>query len=423
MTNAQHRSYNDMSKDLESKDRMLWACIAGESLRIQDTARVLCIMQDAQCMHNVFGQDGCRVIQPGINGNNMTHIWMQECRDTIDNFAPDLIIIHVIYDDRTRIDHRRPGFINEIIQNQIRNGRHFVLFDERATKRWESLDPKIYGESNPKDGETPELTICRGDLGFLSNSKAITRNTLEWSLLGPKSIDQLTEHKLAETLREGVDIQDDTKEMYNAFYTAMVGEENQERGTIDAILTPEDEGKRTTLTPTEASEQEQAMLDELVLHGFPKDEQERRSKWAKLPRKARAAIRRLHNMLGHKPKTVMLQILRGARAAPEYIEAVKLMKCDACTETEDPKRLRDNLSHGRTHKDRRRNTLITQMLGQICQTLGLLGRTTENRHGRPRFTQPRRICRELIRCRSLYKTGRARIARTNRTRRTPRRHV
>ena len=157
--------------------------------------------------------------------------------------------------------------------------------------------------------------------------------------MGPKSIDQLTEYKLSEILRNGIDVQDDTKEMYNTFPAAMVGEENQEKGPIDAVLGPEDESSMTTMAPTEASEREQAMLDELVLHGFPKDEQERRAKWAALPRKARAAIRRLHNMLGHKPKTVMLQILRGAKAAPDYIEAVKLMKCDACTETEDPKRL------------------------------------------------------------------------------------
>ena len=115
------------------------------------------------------------------------------------------------------------------------------MFDERNTKRWECLDPKLYGEINSKDGESPELTLCHGDLGYLSNPTCITINISEWSLMGPKSIDQQTESKLAEILRQGIDVQDDTKEMYETFHAAMVGEENQERGPIDDTLGPEDE--------------------------------------------------------------------------------------------------------------------------------------------------------------------------------------
>ena len=50
----------------------------------------------------------------------------------------------------------------------------------------------------------------------------------------------------------------------------------------------------------------------------------------KVPRAARASIRRLHTMIGHKPKAVMVQILRGARAKPELIYAVKFFRCDHC---------------------------------------------------------------------------------------------
>ena len=39
-------------------------------------------------------------------------------------------------------------------------------------------------------------------------------------------------------------------------------------------------------------------------------------------------------MLGHKPKEVMIQILRGSRAPPEYIEAVRHFKCESCMLTD-----------------------------------------------------------------------------------------
>jgi len=74
------------------------------------------------------------------------------------------------------------------------------------------------------------------------------------------------------------------------------------------------------------------MLDSLVLVGFPEEEYKRRKAWLSLPRTARAAIRRMHRMLSHKPKSVMLHILKGARADPVLIEAVKHFRCPDCPE-------------------------------------------------------------------------------------------
>ena len=82
----------------------------------------------------------------------------------------------------------------------------------------------------------------------------------------------------------------------------------------------------------EVEEQEQEMLDSLVLVGFPKDEYQRRKAWLSLPRSARAAIRRMHRMLSHKPRSVMLHILKGARADPTLIEAVQHFRCPDCPE-------------------------------------------------------------------------------------------
>ena len=73
------------------------------------------------------------------------------------------------------------------------------------------------------------------------------------------------------------------------------------------------------------------MLDSLVFAGLPKDEYERRKAWMSLPRSARAAVRRMHRMLMHKPKSVMLHILKGAGADPQLITAVKHYRCEDCT--------------------------------------------------------------------------------------------
>ena len=80
------------------------------------------------------------------------------------------------------------------------------------------------------------------------------------------------------------------------------------------------------------AEEESEFLDSLQMVGFPKDEQARRKAWMELPHDTRAAIRRLYHISGHKPVSVMLHLLRGARASPELIKALKNFRCDVCTE-------------------------------------------------------------------------------------------
>ena len=71
-------------------------------------------------------------------------------------------------------------------------------------------------------------------------------------------------------------------------------------------------------------------LDTLPLAGFPQKESERRREWARRPRQVRLGIRRLHNMMSHKPKEVLIQVLRGAGASDELINAAKVFKCETC---------------------------------------------------------------------------------------------
>ena len=64
--------------------------------------------------------------------------------------------------------------------------------------------------------------------------------------------------------------------------------------------------------------------------------QERRAAWFGVPRRVRAAIRRLHAMINHGAKAVTVQISTGARVDPEIIQGVKHFKCDMCAEISKP---------------------------------------------------------------------------------------
>eukprot|EP00973_Karenia_brevis_P064647 8981399-Karenia_brevis.AAC.1 len=79
-------------------------------------------------------------------------------------------------------------------------------------------------------------------------------------------------------------------------------EEGRE-GFFDALV--EDEDIRDD--SGEALIQEREMLEEVPLPGNATDEAKRKSEWLKLPRAARAAVRRLHNRFGHPLKEPLIE--------------------------------------------------------------------------------------------------------------------
>ena len=67
--------------------------------------------------------------------------------------------------------------------------------------------------------------------------------------------------------------------------------------------------------------------------GFPEDEAQRRKAWMELPRATRAAIRRMHHLIGHKSNSVLIHRLRGARVVKRLIDGMSKFKCDDCAQT------------------------------------------------------------------------------------------
>ena len=78
---------------------------------------------------------------------------------------------------------------------------------------------------------------------------------------------------------------------------------------------------------------EETLLDEVDIPGLPEDESERRRSWRKLPQRVRIAVRRLHRAFGHVPKSVMVNLVRAAKVSKEFVDAVKLHRCETCEKT------------------------------------------------------------------------------------------
>ena len=116
------------------------------------------------------------------------------------------------------------------------------------------------------------------------------------------------------------------QELQAAFPPETQIEENFEQGTLDRVLDESgQEEDQSLLYRDPQQDHDDDLLETLPLAGFPKDEAERRREWAKVPRRTRIAIRRLHNMMSHKPERILLQVLRGSGAPEEMIRAAKAL--------------------------------------------------------------------------------------------------
>ena len=82
---------------------------------------------------------------------------------------------------------------------------------------------------------------------------------------------------------------------------------------------------------------EEELLEQIPLPGVPDKERARRKAWLQIPRKARVAIRRMHEEWGHMPNSVMVEILKTAKASKEHIKAAQNIKCKSCDDTAGPK--------------------------------------------------------------------------------------
>ena len=214
--------------------------------------------------------------------------------------------------------------------------KEVLVLDSLGSVRW-----NLWFENSVEGTEREfQLFQCRGDLCVGTFSQAIGEVMTSWANsdhdihYSPVSIDTVGTHVgFAETLilvlQEGC-VEDHVAE---AFPVEARQDEVEQSGTLDAIVDPRD--NRTTFMDELEIAEEADILDTLPLAGFPKEESERRKAWSKVPRRVRLGIRRLHTMMNHKPKEVLVQVLRGAGASEELVNAAKIFKCESCRVSEE----------------------------------------------------------------------------------------
>ena len=115
-----------------------------------------------------------------------------------------------------------------------------------------------------------------------------------------------------------------------AFPAEIIEEAQEHGGNWDAVDGPEDVALQD---PVEDLTHEETLLDDVDIPGLPEDETERRRSWRKLPQRVRIAVRRLHRAFGHVPKSVMVNLVRAAKVSKEFVDAVKLHRCETCEKT------------------------------------------------------------------------------------------
>ena len=89
---------------------------------------------------------------------------------------------------------------------------------------------------------------------------------------------------------------------------------------------------------SDEAEKEQEFSDKLRLPGMTIDMQEKRAEWLTVPREVRAAIRRMHHMIGHKSNAVLEQSFKATGTSQKEIRALKYFHCNECDKKLHPRR-------------------------------------------------------------------------------------
>ena len=95
--------------------------------------------------------------------------------------------------------------------------------------------------------------------------------------------------------------------------------------------------------------EEEDLMEEPPLPGVTSDEQTRKDARLRLPRPARAAIRRIHMQFGHVKKGPFMEILKATKWPPKYLEATKHYRCKNFEYTEKRPFQHNNVSMPRPY--------------------------------------------------------------------------
>ena len=199
-------------------------------------------------------------------------------------------------------------------------GCKYLIIDVAQTERWESF-------------KTPQIPhINEVGLAFVSNDDELIQGFQTWSTF--RQMDDVLTWDFCQWIRDWSLDRELEDQMSVAFPAEVVEEAEEYDGSWDAVVGPEDAAVQD---PVEDLTHEETLLDDVDIPGLPEDEAERRRAWRKLPQRVRIAVRRLHRAFGHVPKSVMINLVRAAKVRKEFVDAVKLHRCETCEKTSPKK--------------------------------------------------------------------------------------
>ena len=142
----------------------------------------------------------------------------------------------------------------------------------------------------------------------------------------PRALSELNTEDCADLLKQVAQIGEADRLCRSAFAGAYEDERNDELGNLDAAPTDDEEIPHAQQDLLNAEED---MLEGIPLPGILIDEAQRRKQWLKLPMRARTAIRKIHQEMGHAPKSVLIPILRASKVPDDFVTAARLYKSRA----------------------------------------------------------------------------------------------
>ena len=338
MRKDQGKMFEDSSRNLSTQDDLLMQALGLPSVTTPGEAPTVFVLANAEFQPGSLERTGAKVTvrHPGYRMILLEDIgWQKQISKEIARIRPDLLLLVYSLEDQDGLSEQAQTWLKSLSAYT----KESLVLDSLGSVRW-----KLWFENSVEGTEREFLLFqCRGDLGVGTFSQAIGEVMSSWANqdhdvhYSPVSIDTVGTHVgFAETLmlvlREGC-VEDHVAE---AFPVEARQDEVEQSGTLDAIVDPRD--NRTTFMDDRELAEEADFLDTLPLAGFPKEESERRKAWSKVPRRVRLGIRRLHTMMNHKPKEVLVQVLRGAGASEELVNAAKIFQCESCRVSEEKTR-------------------------------------------------------------------------------------
>ena len=259
-------------------------------------------------------------------------------------------------------------WMRKIVKQRLKRGRKVLIENPWTSAIWDTYSMRRLLSEDLYDSETNGyLELVRGDqchfglvdhgnglphkkpTGFMTASAEV-KQRLNVLCDGQHFHQQLeggsrtrrAEHwpePLCKAILEGFIEELENRTFNAAFFNESLEEQGQEEeihlGTLDLVQDDDDLSPQQDLLPTHLNQEElqrQELLEERPIAGDQEMELEktRRSKWPRIPRPTRLALRRLHNMTGHSSSSNMIQLLRTAGATPAVVEACKHFACESC---------------------------------------------------------------------------------------------